>query len=48
VKNDLNMDIDSSWLRCVEAALQNTCHLNKQRVRRTDLFEVREMIREFL
>lgn len=41
VRNYFNMDIVSRWLRCVEASLWKTCHLNKQRVRRTDLLEVR-------
>lgn len=48
VRNDLNVDIVSRWLRCMNVSLWKTCHLNKQRVRRTDLFEVRGMITEFI
>lgn len=48
VRNNLNMDIVSRWLRCVEASLWKKCHLNKQRVRRIKLFEVRGMIKEFI
>lgn len=47
VRNDLNMDI-ASRLRCVKASLWKTCHLNKQRVGRTNLFEVRGMIEFFI
>lgn len=47
VRNDLNVDVASRWLRCVEASLWKTCHLNKQRVGR-NLFEVRGMIEFFI